>query len=314
MPDSPLAGVMDNPYYDWSPISTRPTLRWPGDAQTAFGVVMSLEHMDWYPAAGTMVPPTVTGFRPDAYPHVVDLHNITQYEYGNRVGAFRVMDVLERYGVRPTVAADAAVLTRCPYLVEHLKDRGAEFIGHGVSSEQMFTQEMSEADERAAIASSVEAVTTATGERPRGWIGSEYGESNRTVRLIAEQGIDYVLDWPTDEQPHPMKVPTGRMVNLPVMIELDDVFTHVGRMITIDRFTRMITEQFDRLHEDGATTGRLFLLNVHPWVMGQPFRIKYFEQAIAHITAAARVWTATGSEISDAYVAQLSAPEASAGG
>ena len=302
MSQSPLAGVMDNPYYDWSPISTRPVLRWPGDAQVAFGIVLSLEHLDWYPAEGTIVPPSVQGFRPDAYPRVLDLHNISQQEYGNRVGIFRIMDVLDRYGVKPTIAMDAAVAERSPFLVDYLLSRGAEFIGHGLSSEQMITEKMAESEERALISGSLDAIELATGKRPRGWISADYGESTRTVALLAEYGVDYVLDWPTDEQPHMMKVPTGRMVNMPVMIELDDVFTHLGRVITVDRFARMITEQFDRLYADGTTTGRLFLLNIHPWIMGQPFRIKYFEQAIAHIMAETKVWTATGADIVDAYL------------
>jgi peptidoglycan/xylan/chitin deacetylase (PgdA/CDA1 family) len=304
---------MDNPYYDWSPISTRPVLRWPDEAQIAFGVVISLEHLDWYPKAGTIVPPSIQGFRPDAYPRILDLHNISQQEYGNRVGVFRIMDVLERHGVRPTVAMDAAVAERSPFLVEYLLRRGAEFIGHGLSSEQLITEKMSEADERAIISGSLDAIEMASGQRPRGWVGAEYGESTRTVALLAEYGVDYVLDWPTDEQPHMMKVPTGRMVNMPVMIELDDILQHVGRVIPVDRFARMITEQFDRLYLDGATTGRLFLLNVHPWVMGHPFRIKYFEEAIAHIMAEPHVWAATGAEIVDAYVGQLSAMEARRG-
>jgi allantoinase len=307
MSESPLAGVMDNPYYDWSPISTRPRLQWPHDAQIAFGVIVSLEHMDWYPPAGTVVPPTVKGFRPDAYPAIPDLHNISQYEYGNRVGVFRIMEVLDRHDVPATVAMDAAVARRAPFLVDYLRGRDVEFLGHGLSSDQMITEQMPEAEERAIIAGSLAAIEAATGQRPRGWIGSEYGESSRTIALLAEHGVEYVLDWPTDEQPHMMKVPAGRMVNMPVMIELDDVFTHVGRTIPVQRFARMITEQFDRLYADGATTGRLFLLNVHPWVMGHPFRIKYFEEAIAHIMAEPGVWAATGAEIMDAYLAQTTA-------
>lgn len=305
MPAIPMSGVMDNPYYDWSPISTRPVLRWPGGARLAVAVVMSLEHLDWYPPSGTIIPPSMQGFRPETYPNILDLHNISQVEYGNRVGAFRITEVLDEHGIRPTVAMDAAVIRRSPFLVEHLLSRQGEFLGHGVSSEQTITEEMSEEQERTQIAESFEAVSAATGQRPRGWIGSDYSESTRTVALLAEQGFDYVLDWPTDEQPHPMKVPIGTMTNLPVMIELDDIFTHVNRVIPIQRFTQMITEQFDRLYFDGATTGRVFVLNVHPWVMGQPFRIKYFAAAMKHIASHPEIWLATGGEIVDAYRAQL---------
>jgi peptidoglycan/xylan/chitin deacetylase (PgdA/CDA1 family) len=294
---------MDNPYYDWSPISTRPRLVWPHGARVALGVVLTLESMDWYPPEGTVLPSVARRAR-GAYPRVPDVHTTSQYEYGNRVGVFRVVDVLERHGIRPVVAMDAAVAARAPFLVQHLLERGAEFAGHGISSETMISEEMPEEVESDLVRRSLEAVAEATGQRPRGWIGSEYGESTRTVRLLAEHGVDHVMDWPTDEQPHLMKVPRGRLVNLPVAVELDDVLTHVDRCIPVGRFTRMVTEHFDRLHHDGADTGRLMLLNIHPWVMGQPFRIRHLDAALAHITGHDAVWRATGTEITDWYLGQ----------
>jgi hypothetical protein len=64
----------------------------------------------------------------------------------------------------------------------------------------------------------------------------------------------------------------------------------------------MITEQFDRLYSDGASSPRLFLLPVRPWITGQPFRVKYFEAAIAAITDHKEIWTATGGQIADSYL------------
>lgn len=304
IPATPIPGTMDNPYYDWSPISTRPALRWPDGARIAVAVVLCLEHLDWYPPPGTIVPPSLRGAGPEGYPNVVDLHTISQYEYGNRVGVFRVGEVLRENGLSPTVAMDGSIIKRAPFLVEYLSELGAEFIGHGVSADRLITSEMDEDDERSQIAQTIETISLATGEAPRGWMGSEYSESTRTVALLAEHGLDYVLDWPTDEQPHPMKVPSGVMTNLPIQAELDDVVTHVGRLIPVQRYTQMITEQFDRLHADGAVTGRAFVLTIHPWVMGQPFRIRHLASAIRHIAEAPEVWLTTGAKMVDAYRAQ----------
>jgi hypothetical protein len=132
----------------------------------------------------------------------------------------------------------------------------------------------------------------------------DFGESTRTVRLLAEAGIRYVCDWPNDEQPYRMKVPVGQMVSLPVAVELDDVFTHTVRSIPIQRYATMITEAFDRLYADGAVTGRLLALNLHPTRIGQPFRIKYLDLALGHIMRHQGVWAATGREIVDWYVNQ----------
>ena len=200
-------------------------------------------------------------------------------------------------------------MRRSPFLVDHLLAQGAEFVGHGVSSEQTISEAMAEDVERAQIAASFSAIEETTGKAPRGWLGSDYAESSRTVALLAEQGFDYVLDWPTDEQPHPMKVPTGTMTNLPVMIELDDVLTHHGRSIRIERFCQAICEQFDRMWKDGEKGGRVFVLNVHPWVMGHPFRVKYFAQAIDVIASRPGVYVGTAGQIVDAYRMQNQASD-----
>jgi hypothetical protein len=290
-----------SPYYAWSPIVDRPRLEWPDQARIAFGVVLSLESMRWHPPQGAVIPPQLRTGR--GYPHVPNLHDVSQYEYGNRVGIFRIMSLLDQHGIRPTIAMDTVVGARSAFLVDYLRERGAEFLGHGLSADRMISGAMGEAEEHEYLSATLAETERLAGRRPRGWLGSAYGESARTVELLAELGVEYVCDWPTDEQPHLMTVARGTMVNLPVMVELDDVLTHVGRAVPIQRFTRMITEQFDRMHEDAASTGRLFLLHIHPWVMGQPFRVKYLAEALQHITSRPDVWRATGSEVVDAFLA-----------
>jgi peptidoglycan/xylan/chitin deacetylase (PgdA/CDA1 family) len=293
------ARPMDNPYYGWSPLSNRPALRWPGSARVAFSLVLILEKPGWYPAPGSIVPSQLRQSR--AYPAQPDIHHTSPYDYGNRVGVFRVLNVLARHGIRPMVAMDADLAACTPYLVQRLVDAGAEFLGHGRSAEQLINESMTEQEEAALIDGTLDDLTAAVGRRPTGWLGSEYGESSRTVALLAARGVDHVLDWPTDEQPHPMAVPTGRMTNLPAMVELDDALTLAGRGLSVARFSRMIVEQFDRLYEDGRQSGRLFILPVRPWIMGQPFRIKYLDAALAHITAREDVWSTTGRAIVDWY-------------
>ena len=94
-----------------------------------------------------------------------------QYEYGNRVGVVRVLNLLDRHRLPVTVAASAGACARYPQLVTRLRDRGCEFAAHGSFATRMITSRMSEAQERAAIAASLDAVEHATGTRPRGWIG-----------------------------------------------------------------------------------------------------------------------------------------------
>lgn len=305
MPANRQPRTMDNPYYDWSPISTRAPLRWPDGARVALAIIVNLEYLEMEPPPGIVVPPSVV--RRGPYPAIADVLETSPHEYGNRVGVFRVMQALDRYGVRGTLALDAAVAERYPYIIQQAQQRGWEFIGHCLTGNRMITEKMPEAEEREYIRKSLEAVSKATGKSPQGWIGLDYGESSRTVRLLAEQGVRYVCDWPNDEQPYHMKVPAGNMVSLPTLLDLDDVYTHQGRKITIQRWRQMAIDAFDRLYADGAQSARLLVFNIHPFIIGQPYRIGALEEAVKHIMRHEGVWAATGSEIVDWYVRQVPA-------
>jgi peptidoglycan/xylan/chitin deacetylase (PgdA/CDA1 family) len=220
-------------------------------------------------------------------------------EYGNRVGAFRMFDALDQYGVKATVALDAEIATDYPALVAACTSRGYDLIAHGLSGSRMITEQMDEPTERAYIEASLGAVARVTGHTPAGWLGVEHGESSRTVRLLAEQGVRYVCDWPNDEQPYRMDVPTGSMVSLPILAELDDINALQVRRWSHEMYTGMVTTAFDRLHQDGAKQGRLMLLELHPWVMGQPYRIPYLKRILEHCTRTPGVWVATAGEIVD---------------
>ena len=119
--------------------------------------------------------------------------------------------------------------------------------------------------------------------------------------MLAQAGVRYVCDWVNDEQPYSLKVPEGELCALPISFPLDDVHALWDRRIDIDRYAAMIEETFDTLYREGAQNGRLLVLHLHPWLVGQPFRIGALERALGHIVSRAGVWTATGSAIVDWY-------------
>ena len=289
---------MDHEHYEWSPITKRGVLRWPNNARVARCVVVTLEHMEWSPPEDSFTTPLAGGLGARSFP---DYARFSHREYGHRVGIFRVLDVLEKHGIKATVAMDALTAENYPYLVRHCLDRGCEIIAHGVSASRMITSDMPEQEERSYIQSSVESLTKATGNTPAGWLGPEYGESNRTPRLLAEAGMRYVCDWVNDEQPYPMTTPSGNLFALPLMLELDDGVALWDRRVTVGRYRDMLKEAFDTLYLDGSQTGRLMAINLHPWIIGQPFRIGYLDDALAHMMRRSGVWGATGSEIIDWY-------------
>jgi peptidoglycan/xylan/chitin deacetylase (PgdA/CDA1 family) len=290
---------MDNPYYEFSAINARPPLRWPDDRPVALCVIVSAEHYDW------ALPPGAYAISPGGIPFqhaaLTDVRTYTHREYGNRVGIFRVMDTLDKYGIRATIAIDATVADQYPILLEHAQKRGYEFICHGMAVTQMVTSRMSEDEERAYIRTALSTVSGASGTQPAGWLGPEYGASARTPDLLAEAGIRYVCDWPNDEQPYRMKVSSGALISLPILLDLDDVVSHYVRHVPIMRYGQLLKEAFDGLRQSGRTSGRLMTINIHPWLIGQPFRIPYLDDALAYIIRSGDAWSATGSEIVDWY-------------
>ena len=289
---------MDHEHYDWSPLVKRGVLRWPEDARVALSVIVNLEHMEWSPPEGSHTIPIAGGLGARPFP---DYIGFSHREYGHRVGIFRVLDVLEKHGIKPTVAMDSLTAENYPYLVNHCLRRGCEIIGHGVSVSRIITSNMSEQEEREYIQTSVEALRRATGSTPLGWLGPEYGESTRTPQLLAQAGIRYVCDWVNDEQPYPIKSPQGELFALPIMLELDDINALWDRRVTVDRYGEMLKDSFDIIYRDGAQNGRLLVLNLHPWLIGQPFRIGYLDDAFGHMMRRRGVWAASGSEIIDWY-------------
>lgn len=292
----PLPAGMDNPWYDYVPYPKRPKLNWPRNARVAFYVVLHLEYFELLPPEGIVKDSRFTG---EFGVYNPDYRTWTQREYGNRTGIFRVLDVLDRYQIKAGVAVNAMAAERYPFLMEQFRRRNYEIIGHGVSANRMISSKMSEAEEKQEIATSIAALEKATGTAPKGWLGQEYGESQRTPKLLADAGIDYVLDWPNDDQPYPMHVGEGRkFVSMPNQPEWDDVQQLWLRRINTTRYPDIVGDAFELLHHEG---GQVFSLSIHPWLMGMAHRIKYLDEALRRIERFGNVWQATPGEIAKHY-------------
>lgn len=294
MPAERLYG-MDHDHYAWSALPTRGPLRWPQDASLAICALVVLEHYDWRAVEGSYALKRPSGgFFSLPFP---DYGRHGHREYGHRVGIFRVLDALEAAGIPPTVAVDALTAEHYPWLMSHLVDRGVEFVGHGVAASRLITSHMSESDEIETIERATAAITSATGQIPVGWFGPEAAESARTPALVAAKGYRYLCDWPNDEQPYPMTVPSGDLTALPMFLEADDEVCLWHRRLTPTRYAQLLKEAGNGLANDGSQAGRLFVVTLRPWLSGQPFRIGVIGDALAGLTSRPDVWAAKGTDI-----------------
>jgi peptidoglycan/xylan/chitin deacetylase (PgdA/CDA1 family) len=287
---------MDHDRYDWSMLPQRPAVTWPGGARVALWVVPALE---WFPLNMRGVPFKPPGAMQTAYP---DLRHYTLRDYGNRVGIFRIMQALERHRIPASVAVNAAVAVRYPTLLQACVQRGWEVIGHGLDMDHLHHAGLPVDEERALIAQSLAILRQASGQPVRGWLSPAKSESGATLDLLAEAGLDYVCDWVNDDMPYPMRTSAGTLYAMPHPIDIDDHTILVQNHHTETDFRDQLIDQFNQLHRESATQGgRIMAISLHPWVIGQPYRIGVLEEALAHMMRHKGVWAATGSEILDAW-------------
>jgi peptidoglycan/xylan/chitin deacetylase (PgdA/CDA1 family) len=288
---------MDHGHYAWSPVVARPRLEWPHGARVAVAFVVSLGHYEADPPADAFDPPThASPLRVIPYP---DYPTVTHREYGYRVGIFRLFDLFDTYGMKATAAVDALTARRYAGLVAESRKRGWEVAAHGIGQRQALSGATTDSAERAYIRATLDALTIA-GVSPTGWLGAEQSESARTPTLLAEAGLRYVGDWANDDQPYFIG-PGDALVSLPVMRDLGDVDLHWRRRVAIPRWSALVREAFDTLYRDGQESGRVLTLPLHPWCIGQPFRVKYLEEVLAHVRAHDAVWLTTAAEIAAWY-------------
>jgi allantoinase len=280
--------------FQYSAIVDRPPLRWPNGARVALWVIPNIEHF-LFDRPSTSITAATTSLVPDVL-------NYSWRDYGVRVGIWRMMEVMEKYGVKGTVALNSDVCRHYPRIIEGGNQLGWEWMGHGDNNSTLINRQ-SEDEERALVNAVVDTIETSTGKRPRGWLSPALSESHRTLDLLAEAGIRYVGNWVNDEQPYPMRVKTGSMLSLPYSIEMNDIPAFLDQGQSAETFGRMICDEFDGLYEDGAKSGRVMSICLHPFIIGHAYRSKYFAKALQHITSRREVWITTGSEIADWYKA-----------
>jgi peptidoglycan/xylan/chitin deacetylase (PgdA/CDA1 family) len=282
------------PRFSYDPILGRRRLRLPHDERVAVWVALNVEHFAFDEPI-----PTVQGTVADP----PSPHGYGWYQYGLRVGVFRIMEMLDDHGMRASVPLNSDVCEACPTVVEEGNKRDWVWLAHGTRNRVDPRSFEGVEQERAFVAGMVEAVTRGTGRAPKGWLGPALAESHHTADLLAEHGITYVCDWPADDQPFPLRVASGRMINVPYAVDgLNDVRLR-GQMFTGEDYCTLLVDQFDQLYADGAANSRVMCIPIHPHIVGQPFRAKHLRRAIEHIAGHDDVWLTTSDDIAEWYYA-----------
>jgi peptidoglycan/xylan/chitin deacetylase (PgdA/CDA1 family) len=278
---------------DYSPIIDRPHITWPGGARVALWVSPNVEHYEYLPE--------FDGKR-DPYPRspYPDVQQYSYCDYGNRIGFWRMLEVLDKYGIRCTVSLNLAVLDHFPEVKQAMVERNWDFMSHGLYNTQYVTT-LGEAEERAFIADNIETLKRHTGKQLKGFFGPSFSGTERTPDLLAEAGILYHCDWVHDDQPVPIKVKSGRLISVPYSIEINDGIV-LRTYCDGDYFARICKAQFDQLYREGSESGRVMCIALHPFLIGQPHRVEYLDDVLGHIMSHDGVWQTTADEIAEYYL------------
>lgn len=265
---------------------------WPNGRGLAVYVALNLEHFAFGEGLGAELAPG--GPQPDVL-------NYGWREYGNRVGAWRILEVLEDLGLPCSVLLNSTILDHCPELADAFAARGDEMVGHGRSnSERQST--LAEADEQALIAEATAALAGHFGTAPAGWLGPWIAESAVTPDLLQEAGYRYLLDWCHDDRPVWMTTRSGQILSVPYPQELNDIPAIAVRRSSAADFAGMIVDQFDEMRQQAEGQALVMGIALHPYIVGQPFRLRHLRRALEHIHRQREaVWITTAGAIAAAW-------------
>jgi peptidoglycan/xylan/chitin deacetylase (PgdA/CDA1 family) len=279
----------------YSPIVSRAPLKLPGNARLVVWVIVNVEEWDIHqPMPRTVLTPPAGG-TPSP-----DIPNWAWHEYGNRVGFWRLADVLDRCAIKASMAINGACIETYAQIAEAARSRGWEFVGHGYTQKNMQRVD----DERAAIRATADAIARCTGRRPRGWLGPGLTETWETPDILAEEGYEYLCDWVLDDQPVVLQTRRGPIVSIPYTQECNDVAMMLIQHHPAREYRDRALDQFAELYDDARDSARVMALVVHPYIMGAPHRARHFRRVLEAIRGRDGVLFWTGEQILDWYSGQ----------
>lgn len=285
--------------YDYTAWRGRTPYAWPGGAKLAVYLGVNLEHFAFGEGLGAELAPG--GPQPDVL-------NFAWRDYGNRVGGWRLLDLLDEVAMPATVLLNSAMYDYAPDLVAAHRARGDEMAGHGRTNSERQSV-LPEAEERRLIADSTEAIARHEGSAPRGWLSPWIAESRTTPDLLAEEGYRYTMNWCADDAPVWMRTRGGPLLAMPYPQEVNDIPAIAARRESAEAFARMIVDDFEerlrQVRADGLP--QVMGIALHPYIIGQPHRLRVLRRALS-VVAQARgdVWITTAGAIFD-HVAALPA-------
>ncbi len=291
-------------HYDYVPIIDREPFKLPDGARVAVLPYINIEH---FPAdiPGTALIPGTQGFSPDPL-------NYGWRDYGNRVGLWRMMELMDKVGMRGTVCLNSEIIREYPRIIEEGMARDWAFIGHGINNApanfignapdgQGGHIPLDEDKERSIISTVCKTMEEALGRKTKGWLSPFLTHTDNTPKILEENGVEYLCDFTADDHPFRFNTPKNNLIAVPYTVELNDIPAFLNLGVSSEAFGDMIVDQFDVLYEEGATNARCMPICLHTFHVGQPNKFKHLKRAFEYIAGHDDVLLTTGDDINDWY-------------
>lgn len=277
--------------YADSPITRRIPFAWPEGRGLAVYVALNLEQYAFGEGLVEDLVPGIPG---------LDVLNNSWREYGNRVGAWRLLDLFKSLQLPLSLLVNSALYETCAPLLAAFRAYGADFAAHGRTNAE-HQADLPEAQERALIAEVSATIAAHEGAPPKGWLSPWIAETAVTPDLLQEAGYGYVLDWCMDDQPVWLATRGGgRILSVPYPQELNDSAAIIGRHMGARDFADMVIDQFEEMREQAREQPLVMGISLHSMIAGQPHRIRHLRRALAHIAAQREhCWITTAGAIAE---------------
>jgi len=276
--------------FDFQGIHHRPDYCWPGGRRLAVYLGFNLEHFAFGEGLGANLGP--------ASPQP-DVLNYAWREYGNRVGAWRCLELFDALGLPTGTLINTALYDHCPELVAAFAARGDELIGHGHTNAER-QADMAEPQERELLAACRARIAQCSGTAPAGWLSPWISESRATPHLLAETGYRYTLNWCHDDQPVRLRTRGGPLWSIPYPQELNDIPMIIARQMDGKDFAQMVIDNVDEMLEQSSRQPLVMGIALHPYIVGQPYRLRHLRRALEHLARLrddGRIWFTTPGAI-----------------
>jgi allantoinase len=297
-----FSAIPDNGRFPYSAITQRADFSWPGGQRLAVYIGFNLEHFAFGEGLGAGIGP--------ASPQP-DVLNYSWREYGNRIGAWRCLELFDQLAFPTAALINTALIEHCPELLQAVIQRGDELVGHGHSN--AFRQSDFTVDQELALLQGCkDRIERLQGKPPAGWLSPWISESLVTPDLLAEAGYAYTLNWAHDDQPTPMQTRSQKPLwSIPYPQELNDIPMIMGRHLDGAAFANMVIDNFDEMQQQSQQQSLVMGIALHPYIVGQPYRLRHLRRALQHIAKArdaGDIWVTTPGAICE-HMQSLHAPK-----